>query len=317
MPDPFTLLAGTANRPLAEAIARELGCQLARLRDERFPDGEVHVRLEESVRGREVFLIQPTSPPVNDHLVELLAMADACRRASAERITAILPYFGYARADKREGSREPVMARVAADLMQTVGIGHVVAVDLHVPQLEGFFRIPVDNLTAIPLLADAAHHLLDGETVLVAPDAGRVKMATRYAEYLHIPLIVLHKRRTSGQETAVTHIVGDVRGRICLIVDDMVSTGGTIAESARVLREAGARDDVWVAATHGLFLDDALARMRSAGVAGVITTDSVRRGDAGGAGDAGGGMVTVVSVAPMLATAIGRFVADGSLGGLR
>src|SRR3954468_24592575 len=240
MADGLIIFAGTANRDLAQSIARELGVSLGMCKVERFPDGETSVRLDEPVRGREVFILQPTSPPVNDHLVELLAFADSCRRASAAHITAIVPYFGYGRSDKRNYARVPIMASMVADLMQTAGINHLVTVDIHTPQLEGFFRIPVDSLTAVPVLATALRDRLPEGTVVVSPDAGRVRMATEFAHRLKTSVVVLHKRRESGTETKVTHLVGDVRGRACLIIDDMISTGGTIAESIEVLLKAGA-----------------------------------------------------------------------------
>src|SRR5688572_7106388 len=191
----FTIFAGTANPHLAALIARELDVRLGASVVERFPDGEISVRLDEPVRGREVFIVQPTGPPVNEHLVELLAFADACRRASAERITAVVPYFGYARADKRHGRREPITASMVADLLQAVGVDHVVTVDVHAPQLEGFFRIPVDNLTAVPTLCDALRKHLPEKIVVVSPDAGRVSMASEYAHRLGTSVVVLHKRR--------------------------------------------------------------------------------------------------------------------------
>ncbi|HEX6966753.1 MAG TPA: ribose-phosphate pyrophosphokinase [Gemmatimonadaceae bacterium] len=312
----LTLLAGTANPGLASSIARELGVPLGACAIERFPDGEVHACIDESVRGREVYVVQPTSPPVNDHLIELLIIADAARRASAAHITAIIPYFGYARADKRSGCREAITARMVADLMQHVGLDHVITLDLHTPQAEGFFRIPVDNLTAVPLLSGAVRTDVASDLVVIAPDAGRVKMATAYAQSLGAPLAVLHKRRESGTRTTVTHLVGDVRDRRCLIVDDIISTGGTIAESAAALLEAGARREVIVCATHGLLLDGAIERMRTAGVHAVFATDSVApRGD-GGADD-GGALVHVVSTATLFATALQRIRADGSLRELR
>src|SRR5215213_1944286 len=177
MAEDFVIFAGTANTELAASVARELGVRLGACAVERFPDGETSVRLDEPVRGREVFVVQPTVPPVNDHLVELLAFADGCRRASAGRITVIVPYFGYARSDKRNSRRVPVMASMVADLMQSVGISHVVTVDVHTPQLEGFFRIPVDGLTAVPTLVESLRGRLPEGTVVVSPDAGRVRMA--------------------------------------------------------------------------------------------------------------------------------------------
>src|SRR5436853_1588176 len=200
MRDGLTIFAGTANPDLAHSIARELGVSLGACAIERFPDGETSVRLDEPVRGREVFIVQPTQPPVNDHLVELLAFSDSCRRASASRITAIVPYFGYARSDKRNRARVPVMASMVADLMQTVGIKHVVTVDVHTPQLEGFFRIPFDSLTAVPALATALRERLPEGTVVVSPDAGRMRMATEFAHQLKTSVVVLHKRRENGTE---------------------------------------------------------------------------------------------------------------------
>lgn len=310
-PSDLTIFGGTASPALAAAVARALGVRLGACTIERFPDSEVHVRVLETVRGHEVFLVQSTTPPVDERLVELLVLADACRRASAARLTAVVPYFGYGRADKRQpGEREAITARVVADLLQTVGIDRVVTLDMHTPQLEGFFHIPVDGLSAVGLLADAAREELGDDAVVVAPDAGRVKMATNYAARLRCPLVVLHKRRESGTQTAVTHLVGDVRGRRCLVIDDMISTGGTIVESARALREAGARGGIVVAATHALLLDDATRKMREGGVSRVLTTDTVERPADGD------DLVHVTSVAPMIARAIGLLMTDGSLGGM-
>jgi len=224
--------------------------------------------------------------------------ADTCRRASAHRVTAVVPYFGYARADKRDRSREPITARLVAELMECAGIDHVILVDVHAQQLEGFFRGPVDHLTAVPELCRALEEHLPAHAVIVSPDAGRVRMATEYARRLERPLIVLHKRRESGTETEITHVVGDVCERPCLIIDDMISTGGTIAESVRALRRAGARPNFAVAATHGLLLDGACERMAAAGVERVYVTDSVdgpeRRC----------GHTEVVTIAPLVAATI-------------
>ncbi|HEX8097405.1 MAG TPA: ribose-phosphate pyrophosphokinase [Pyrinomonadaceae bacterium] len=310
MKSDLTLFAGTANQELARGVARELGVDLGECKVERFPDGELSVRLEEPVRGREVFVVQPTSPPVNENLMELLAFADACRRASSARVTAVVPYFGYARADKRDGKREPVTASMVADLMQTVGIGHVVTVDVHTPQIEGFFRAPLDNLTAVPALAKALRGSLPGGVVVVSPDAGRVRMASEFAQRLQSPLAVLHKRRESGTKTRVTHMIGEVSGRACLIVDDMISTGGTIAESVAALLEAGASPGVRVVATHGLFVKDAREKMTRAGVSEVWTTDSVA------VSEKDRPQLHIVSIAPLLAGAISRFLKDESLSDL-
>jgi ribose-phosphate pyrophosphokinase len=310
MTDDFIIFSGTANPELAAAIARHLGVRLGSCNIERFPDGELTVRLDEPVRRKEVFIIQPTAPPVNDHLMELLAFADACRRASAAHVTAIVPYFGYARADKRHGRREPVTASMVAELFRAVAIDHVVTVDLHAPQIEGFFHTPVDSLTAVPTLCDAlAEHLTSG-TVVVSPDTGRVPMATEYAHRLGASVVVLHKQRESGTKTKVTHVVGDVRDRACLIVDDMISTGGTILESVEALLKVGARPEVMVAATHGLLLDGAVDKLSHEAMREVFVTDTVSMAGKGWP------QLRVVSVGPLIAKAIRRFTADGSLSDL-
>jgi ribose-phosphate pyrophosphokinase len=299
-----TLLSGTCNPALAEAVARELGVPLGGCRVERFPDGELTVRLLESVRRREVFVVQPTAPPVNDHLVELLAFADVCRRSAAARVVAVVPYYGYARSDKRHGRREPITASLVATLLEAAGVDHVLTVDLHTTQIEGFFRVPVDTLSAVPVLCDSLRGTLPPDAVVVSPDAGRVALATEYAGLLDLPLVVLHKRRESGSETRVTHIVGEVQGRSCVIVDDIVSTGGTVVESVQALRRAGARPGFTVVATHGLLLNGAASRLAHAGVETVVVTDTVppQPGD--------GPPPRVVSVAGLLAGAIRRTAAE-------
>jgi ribose-phosphate pyrophosphokinase len=303
----FTILTGTANPPLAAAIARELGSPLVDCVIDRFPDGEVMVQLPEPVRRKEVFLVQPTSPPVNDNLVELLAIADACRRASAASITAIVPYFGYGRADKRHGRREPITGRVVADLLQVVGVSHVITVDLHTPQIEGFFHTPVDTLTAAPILCHALKSRVSPDLVIVSTDVGRVQMATRYAQCLGVPVVMLHKRRESGTETEVTQIVGDVSCQSCLIVDDIISTGGTLAESINALLRAGARPDIIVAATHGLLLPGAREKLVHPAVREVFVTDTVR------VAKTDWPRLHVISIAPLIARALETFLADGSL----
>ena len=310
MPREFVIFAGTANPDLAAAIAADLemfpgGCAI-----ERFPDGETSVRLLESVRRKEVFLVQPLSPPVNDHLVELLALADACRRASAARITAVVPYLGYARSDKRHGRREPISGRMVADVLEAVGIDHVVTMDLHAPQIEGFFHIPVDSLTAVPALCNILHEKLPPGVVVVAPDAGALRMATDYAHRLKGTVAVLHKRRESGTGTQVTHLVGDVAGKSCLIVDDMISTGGTLASGIEALLKAGARPDLTIAATHGLLLPGASQKLAHEAVKKVLITDTV----AGAPKD--WPLLEVISIAPVMAGALKRLLEHRSLGDL-
>ena len=303
----FVLFAGTAHPTLAADIATHLGVGLGSCRVERFPDGEVAADLEQSVRGRDVFIVQPTSPPVNDHLIELIVIADACRRADAERITAIVPYFGYARSDKRQSRRVPVMARAVADMMQAIGIEHVVTLDAHTPQIEGFFRIPIDNLSLVATLCRALEPHLREDTVIVSPDLGGVKRATELGERLGRSVAVCVKRRTTGASVAVTQVIGDVRERPCIIVDDMITTGGTIAEAAKALRAQGARDGMVVAASHGVLVAGARQRMRAVGVSEVLVSDSIPV-DAGTEP-----RVTRVPIAPLLADVVERLMGARSL----
>jgi ribose-phosphate pyrophosphokinase len=305
----FIVCSGTSNPALAAAVAAELGVRPAVRTATRFPDGEVEVRLDEPVRGREVILIQSTAPPVNDNLMELLTLVDACRRSAAARITAVVPYFGYARADKRRGRREPITASLVAQLVQAAGIDHLVTVDLHAAQIEGFFHIPVDSLTAVPMLRQAVRDRLPQGAVVVSPDTGRVAMAADYAQRLGCPVAILHKRRASGTETAVTHVVGQVRDRPCLIIDDMISTGGTIARAVEALLAAGARPEIFVAATHGLFVGEAWGALGHEAIREVFVTDSVVPAQSDG-------RLHVVSIAPLIAAAIRRIFAGESLSDL-
>jgi len=303
----YAIFSGSANPALAAAIAEGLNVPLTPCSVERFPDGEISVQLEETVRRREVFIIQPTSPPVNDRLVELLAFADACRRADAAHVTAIIPYFGYGRSDRRAGRREPIMATMVAGLMQAAGIGHVVTMDIHTPQIEGFFSIPVDDLTATPTFADALCRDLPEHAVVVAPDLGAVKRATAYSDRLGRPTVILNKRRRSGSEVEVSQVIGDVRGRSCIIVDDMISTGGTIVQAIQALHDEGADPDITVVATHGVFTEGARKRLTDAGAGRVIVSDTIPV-DA-----AAWPELHTVSVAPLIATALQRLAAGESL----
>ena len=272
----LTLISGTANPPLAEGIAAQLGLPLGRRVLQRFPDGELHVEIAESVRGHDVYLLQPTSPPTDAHLFELFLLADACRRAGASRLTAVIPYFGYARQDRRASGREPVAARLVADLLQTAGLHRIVAVDLHTSAVEGFFPMPIEHVSAIPLLADAIRADLPANAVIVAPDLGAVKLAERYAGRLQRPSAFVCKSRLSGEAVRVDKIVGDVQGRVPVIVDDMISTGGTIAAAFQALQEAGAATEaVIVVASHGLFVGPAVVRMRELPLLRIVVTDSV------------------------------------------
>ncbi len=305
----LTLFGGSASRALAGRVAEGLGMRLGACLIDRFPDGEVHAQLEQSVRGHEVFLLQATSPPVNDHLLELLALADACRRAAAARIVALVPYFGYARSDRRNGRRTPIMAGLTAGLMQFAGIDEIIAVDLHTSAIEGFFHVPVDDLTAVSLLADAARERVAPNTIVIAPDLGALHRANRCAERLSLSVAVCHKRRTSSSDVSVTRITGEVRGRSCLIVDDMITTGGTVAAAARALRDAGAQPDPLAMATHPVLAAGAIARLADGGVRELIVTDSIPLPPRA-PGDV---QISIVSLAPLIAAAVRRLWEGGSL----
>ena len=310
MRNEFVIFAGTANPDLTSAIAAELKVLPGASTIKRFPDGEISVELLESVRRKEVFLLQSLSPPVNDHLIELLALADACRRSAAARITAIVPYLGYARSDKRQGRRQPIAGRMVADVMEAVGIDHVVTMDLHAPQIEGFFHIPVDNLSAVLTLSNTLGKKRADGIVVVAPDAGALRMATEYAQRLNGTVAVLHKRRETGTRTHVTHLVGDVRNKPCVIVDDMISTGGTLASCIEALSHAEARPDFTIAATHGLLLPGVREKLEQVAVGRILITDTI----AGAPTD--WHSLEVVSIAPVIAEAITRLLEHQSLGEL-
>jgi ribose-phosphate pyrophosphokinase len=276
----------------------------------RFPDSELHVQIEDSVRGHDVYLIQPTSPPADAHLMELLFLADACHRAGASRVFAIVPYFGYARQDRRARGREPVGARVISDLFAAAHIGHVVAVDLHTPELEGFMSIPLEHLTAVPILVGAVTPLLPEDCVIVSPDLGGVKLAQRYATALRKPLAVVHKERLSGREVEVRGIVGDVAGKVPVIVDDMVSTAGTVSAAIRALVEAGCIPQPLVVATHGLLVGEAVDRLSGLPIRRMVFSDTVVSANHPSL------PIEAVSIAPLLAEAIKRLHSEQSLADL-
>ncbi len=303
-----TLISGSANPALAEAVAARLGLRLAGRTLERFPDGELHVQIHEGLRGHDVYLLQPTAPPVDAHLLELLLLADACRRAGAARLTAVVPYFGYARHDRRARPGEPIGGRVVADLLSAGAIARVVSVDLHAAALEGFFPMPLEHLSAVPLLVEALRPAVRPDTVVVAPDLGAVKLAERYARALDRPVVIVHKTRLTGRDVAVRSLVGDVRDRAPLLVDDMISTGGTIEAAVRAVLAAGAVPEVTVAASHGLFVGPAAERLRALPVRRFLVTDSVVLP---------GGLplaLEVAGLAPLLGDAIEALHGDRSLG---
>lgn len=295
--DDLKLFAGTATPDLAAAVARALEMDVSNGLVSQFPDGETRTHIDESVRGADCFVIQSTCAPVNHNLMEVLVLSDALRRASAWRINAVVPYFGYARQDKKVQAREPITAKLVANLMETAGIDRVIAIDLHAGQIQGFFDVPVDHLTALDLLGD---HLKQGDLedrVVVSPDVGRATEARRLANYLDLPLAMLYKRRTSPTETQVTHVIGAVDGLRPIMIDDMISTAGTMRRGIEALLRLGAQPDVTVAATHGLFTPPAMERLTHDAIRRVIVTDTIPHADAHP-------RVEVLSVAPLLAKAI-------------
>jgi ribose-phosphate pyrophosphokinase len=272
----FKILSGSANPTLAENLASKAEGRLVERTLERFPDGELHIEIHETVRGHDVYIVQPTCPPVDEHLFELLLLADACRRAGACYLTAVIPYFGYARQDRRARGREPVSLRLIADLIHASGFQGVVCVDFHSPAVESAFAIPVEPVSAVSFLAEAVRPSIRRNAVIVSPDLGAVKMAERYAKILDLPVAIVHKTRISGEEVKVQRIVGDVRDKEVLLIDDMISTGGTIEKAITALLEAGCSPSgVKVAATHALFVGPAAGRLAKLPIEKIYVSDSV------------------------------------------
>lgn len=293
------VFTGNAHPELAEAICRSLEADLGRAMVTKFRNGETRVKLEENVRGADVFVVQPTSEPVNDYIMELLLMIDALKRASADRITAVIPYYGYAKQEKKTSGREPISAKLVANLLTTAGANRVLAVDLHSPAIEGFFDIPVDHLRATPLLARAFRAKVSGEIVVVSPDAGGVGRAQDFRTRAEGSLAIISKQRPDVDKTEMLDIVGDVDGKTAVIVDDMISTGGTLVEAAKLLKTRGAKK-IYVCATHGIFAGEALDLIAASEIDELFVTDTIPL-----PADATD-KVTVVSIAPLFAEAIMR-----------
>jgi ribose-phosphate pyrophosphokinase len=307
----LSLIAGSSNIALAEATANCMETPLSIADVAQFPDSEQHVQLRDSVRGADVFILQATSPPVDSNLVELLFLCNAARRAGAERVTAVVPYFGYARQDRRARGREALAARLAADMIVAAGADRCVGIDVHGRTFEGFFSIPLEHLSAVPLLVQRVQQTsISGESVVVAPDLGAVKLAEVFAQELNLPVAVVRKARVSGSEVSVAGVMGDVRGRIPIIVDDMISTGATIRAAAEALVGAGARSRIIVAATHGLFVGTAAENLSHDWLERIIVSDSIPQSPHAGL------QVETVSVAPLLAEAIAKLHTGTSLAGL-
>ncbi|MFH0955158.1 MAG: ribose-phosphate pyrophosphokinase [Candidatus Micrarchaeota archaeon] len=268
------LLAGSSNKPLAERIARNLAIPLAQAELKRFSDGETYCRIGENVRGRDVFILQSTSPPINDHLMELLILIDAAKRASAARITAVIPYFGYARQDRKAASREPITAKLVANMISKAGADRVMTVDLHSGQIQGFFDIPVDNLMADQLFARAIPKELSQNMVVVAPDAGATKRAGAFAKNFGAELAILNKSRPKQNECAVLHVIGNVEGKNCLLFDDIADTCGTLVNAANALKQNKAQS-VHACIAHPLFSGSALSKIGESELKSVFVTDSI------------------------------------------
>lgn len=297
---PLMLLSGTANRELAERISEELGRPLCNVTIKRFADGEIFVRINENVRGRDVFLIQPTSPPAAN-ILELLILLDAAKRASAARVTAVVPYFGYGRQDRKDQPRVSIAAKLMANLITAAGADRLLGVDFHQHQIQGFFDIPVDHLYAAPVFMEWYRDKnLAGDAVLIAPDVGAAKMTRGYAKRLGVDMAVIDKRRPGPNLAEVVNVVGDVDGKRCLIADDMIDTAGTTVGAVQALRERGAKQ-IYVLATHALFSGPAIERLRSLPIEEIAVTDTIRVSDA--AREALGNL-RILSVASLLARAI-------------
>jgi ribose-phosphate pyrophosphokinase len=299
----ITIFTGNANPGLAERICQRIGQQLALCRVGRFSDGEIRVEVEHNVRGRDVFLIQSTCAPANDNLMELLIMAEACKRSSAGRITAVIPYFGYARQDRKVQPRAPITARLVANLIQAAGVDRVLTMDLHAGQIQGFFDIPVDNLYAQPMFY---RHLKDelvtpnpADTVLISPDAGGVERVRSYAKRLHTHIAILDKRRSGPNQAEVMHIIGDAKNKVAILLDDMIDTAGTLTQGAAAVARHGSNDLIAIA-THPVLSGPAVSRIEESPFSSVYVTDTIpldARGEACS-------KIKVLSVAPIFADAI-------------
>ena len=268
------VFTGSAHAALGEAIARFLGVPLGRAHLARFSDGEVWFQIQDNVRGADVFVVQPTGPPVNENLMELLVMIDAFKRSSATRITAVLPYYGYARQDRKDKPRVPISAKLVADLLSTAGTSRVLTMDLHASQIQGFFDVPVDHLFAAPVIMDHVAKLKLPKLTVVSPDAGGVERARAYAKRLEAALAIVDKRRESPNVAEVHNVVGDVEGRTTLIVDDMIDTGGTLAKVAFALKEAGARE-ILASSSHAVLSGQAVQKIEESPLSQLIVTDSI------------------------------------------
>lgn len=300
------IFSGTSNPPLARAIAASIGIELGKCTVSAFPDGETFVKIEENVRGEDVFLVQSTSPPTNHYLMEMFIMMDALRRASASRITAVLPFYGYARQDRKDQPRVPITAKLVANLIVAAGANRILTMDLHAQQIQGFFDIPVDHLYAAPVMYDylKKKHLPD--LVVVSPDVGGLKMAHAYSQVLEAGLAIVAKRRKNATEIESMTVIGEIRGKTILMVDDLTETAGTLTTAAKLLRRKGARR-IYACVSHALLNDLGIERLQKSNIDELMTTDSVLRPEIGGV------KITTLSVAALLGEAIKRIHSNSSV----
>ncbi len=304
MDEKFKIFSGTANEPLADEVCQFLGMQRGQAQVIRFRDGECYVQIQENVRGADVFVMQPTCRPVDEHLMELLLMIDALKRASARRITAVMPYFGYARQDRKDKPRSPISSKLVADLLTTAGANRALIVDLHTPQLQGFFNIPVDHLFASPVLVDHFRKLALPNLTVVSPDAGGVERARFFAKKVDAALAIVDKRRVEMNVAEVMHVIGDVNGRTCLIIDDLIDTAGTLVKTAAALIENGATS-VYACASHAVLSGPAVENIRNSVIQQVVVTNTIPlTAEADAARTEKGGKITVLSIAGLIGRAI-------------
>jgi ribose-phosphate pyrophosphokinase len=312
MLDKIRIFSGNSNPVLAQKICDCLSVPLGSARVRCFSDGEVMVEIGENVRGRDVYVIQSTCSPTNDNLMELLVITDALKRASAATITAVIPYYGYARQDRKAAPRTPITAKLVADLITTAGVNRVVTIDLHAGQIQGFFNIPVDNLYAAPVILNYLKDRFNSdEVVMVTPDAGGTERARAFAKRLGCSLAVIDKRRTGPNVAEVMHLIGDVRDKIAIILDDMIDTAGTLTQAAKALKENGART-IFACTTHGVLSGPAIERINNSDIEEVVLTDTIPLGDKGAATS----KIRILSVADLLAEAIRRIHEDESVSSL-
>jgi ribose-phosphate pyrophosphokinase len=307
------IFSGNSNKAFAALVAREAGVELGYSEINRFADGEIQVEIHESVRGDSVFVVQSTCPPVNENYMELFLMLDALKRASAMQITAVIPYFGYARQDRKVAPRAPISSKAMADLLTAAGADRVVCVDLHAAQIQGFFNVPVDHLFGIPTMARYWRERFGAgeEFVAVSPDAGGVERTRAFAKRIECPIAIIDKRRTKPNEAKALHLIGEVQGKIAIIVDDMIDTAGTLTQAVDSLLKNGAKQ-VFAVATHAVLSGPAISRLTESGISKVLVTDTIPLSPAAAAC----GKIEVISVAPLVAEAIRRIYGNASVSSL-